>query len=65
MIEIIKYKKFIFGYSKTEKNRIIKEISFIHEKNTEFNIKSAPSILKFLANSLYYLISILRYSFNK
>lgn len=54
---------FIFEIKKNSK--IIKEVPFIQEKNTELNSKSAPSILKFLTNGLYYLISILRCSLNK
>lgn len=54
---------FIFEIKKN--NKIIKEVPFIQEKNTELNSKSAPSILKFLTNGLYYLISILRCSLNK
>ena len=54
---------FIFELKKN--NKIIKEVPFIQEKNTELNSKSAPSILKFLTNGLYYLISILRCSLNK
>lgn len=54
---------FIFEMKKN--NKILKEVSFIQEKNTELNSKSALSVSKFLINGLYYFISILRCSLNK
>ena len=61
------YANFIidFIFEMKKKNKIIKEVPFIQERYTEFNSKSAPSVLKFLINGLFYFISILRCSLNK
>ena len=61
------YANFIidFVFEMKKKNKIIKEVPFIQERYTELNSKSAPSVLKFLINGLFYFISILRCSLNK
>ena len=61
------YANFIidFIFEMKKKNKIIKEVPFIQERYTELNSKSAPSVLKYLINGLFYFISILRCSLNK
>lgn len=56
------YANFIieFVFSLILKNKDFLEIGFIQTKNTELNSKSAPNILVFLKNGLFYLITILK-----
>jgi len=50
--------EFVFLLILKKKNYL--EISFIQKKNTELNSKSSPSILGFLKNGFFYLITILK-----
>ena len=61
------YANFIidFIFEMKKRNKTIKEVPFIQERSTELNSKSAPNVLKFFINGLFYLISLLRCSFNK
>ena len=56
------YANFIidFIFSLKRKNKIINEIPFTQDKNTEYNSKSAANLFKFMINGSFYLISILR-----
>ena len=56
------YANFIieFVFSLILKNKDYLEIGFTQQKNTELNSKSAPDILSFLKNGIFYLITILK-----
>ena len=50
--------EFVFLLILKKKNYL--EISFVQKKSTELNSKSSPSILGFLKNGFFYLITILK-----
>jgi dolichol-phosphate mannosyltransferase len=56
------YANFIieFVYSLILKNKKVIEIGYVQNKNTENNSKSAPSIISFMKNGLFYLATILK-----
>ena len=56
------YANFIveFSFSLILKKKNFLEIPFTQKKNTELNSKSSPSILGFLKNGFFYLITILK-----
>jgi dolichol-phosphate mannosyltransferase len=50
--------EFVFSLIIKKKNYL--EIAFIQKKNTELNSKSAPNLLSFLINGIFYLITIFK-----